>query len=786
MILKSLLRKKLLYFCLFLFNIKYFSMKNTSLLSLLLIVFFAQAQQPKNYDLLDLKAHISINPYQKTVKVKLIYRLKILKNTSKIIFDAPDINTQQVKIGCFSTDFIQNKKELIIHKKFKKNKVYKVQIHYTARPQKAMYFTGWKNGNKKQVWTQGQGKNNSHWLPTNDNQNDKFTWTFHIYFPKPYRVISNGVLKKVYKKNDSIRKFIYHQSKPAPAYLIFIGIGKFIETKFLSSNGIPVFNYQYENIENDKTYYQSKTIFDFIEKQIGVPYPWDNYKQIPCRDFLYGGMENVSATSFNGDRYVIDHIEFNDINFVNISAHELVHQWFGDLVTGKSSYDHWLHEGFATYYARLVDAQIFGKNYNDYNVYLYDRKIIHKQNTDTIPIHRPNASSLTYYQKGARVVEMLREKVGKENFEIIIKKFLTRYAYKNATISDFKKIVYEVTNDNLTNFFNLWLESHHIPKIVLKQKNDSIIFLKNDYKLTVDFQIITNDSVYYHSHNKSFKINNIQHIQTIIANYGNKKLYDIKFERNRKWIVYQILKAPEFIDRYVAMEHLNTFNKNQKDSIFNILIQQDNYYPVYGKIIENIRKDLSPKRINFLKELFKKDLKTRQQIAILLTNVPKDIKEEYKKLLYDSSYVSKRNALWNYWKSFKDEQKNILDETQNFKTDRNKYFRLYWLSLALITHEYQSQNKQKFIREIISYASPRYNLSVRTNAMELIDALQIINEESISYIIDAAFHFNRHLHLPARQILKNWSKNSYYKNLIIYQTEKLDSKKRTSLLNWIN
>ncbi len=86
-------------------------------------------------------------------------------------------------------------------------------------------------------------------------------------------------------------------------------------------------------------------MFDFLEDEIGFPYPWQNYKQVPVHDFFYAGMENTSLTIFS-DAFVVDSIGFNDRNYINVNAHELAHQWFGDLVTAKSGEHHWLQEGF--------------------------------------------------------------------------------------------------------------------------------------------------------------------------------------------------------------------------------------------------------------------------------------------------------------------------------------------------------------------------------------------------------------------------------------------------------
>jgi len=745
----------------------------------LILPLYLTAQQPKQYDILNLQADIIIKPYHGQVTGELVYQIKMLNNADRIRLDAPGIHTRKIKIGCFSKKYIQTDKLLIINNKFKKDRTYKLHIWYDAQPKKAMYFTGWHSNGRKQVWTQGQGKNNSHWLPTNDDQNDKFTWKLQITAPKGYQVISNGKKIKHRELKNKHTLTIFKQNLPAPAYLIFVGLGKYIETKFIAQSRTPVYNYQYaDHTTNDKTYYKSKFIFDFLNTEIPVAYPWKNYKQIPCRDFLYGGMENVSATSFNGDRYVVDSIEFNDTNFVNVSAHELAHQWFGDMVTGKSSADHWLHEGFATYYARLVDSAIFGKAYNDYKVYRYDQQIIASQNTDTIPLHRPNASSLTYYQKGARIVQMLRQKIGNDAYLNLINMYLTRYMYENASIADFKKLTYEATGDSLPRFFHLWFETQNIPKFVVQQKGDSILFKQNSHHLDLDFLIMTQDTTYKIRQKKSFKIVDYQHIKTIITNPDNKNLYDIDYQRKKTWVQNQILYAPAFIDRYKALKQIRHWDESLKDSIYNVLLFQDAYYPVYAEILQQIKHDLNPKHIRFIQKLFQKALKTRQQIALQLDSIPVDIKASYKSLLHDASYVTKQAALWHYWVQFPDERSALLDQTQAIKGSNDKAFRLTWLSLALMTHHYKDVEKQRFAKELINYTSPDYNMLVRLNAFDMLLNIQLINKTVINNLLDAGLHFNWRMHQPARSYLKKLSQNGHFRDLIQTSVKKLPKDKQ--------
>ncbi|HHB52083.1 MAG TPA: hypothetical protein ENK75_03430, partial [Saprospiraceae bacterium] len=490
--------------------------------------------------------------------------------------------------------------------------------------------------------------------------------------------------------------------------------------------------------------------------------------------------------SFNGDRYVVDSIDFNDVNFVNVSAHELTHQWFGDLVTGKSSDDHWLHEAFATYYARLIDASLFGKAYNDYNVYQYDRQIIKNQNTDTIPLHRPNASSLTYYQKGARIVQMLRQKIGDSVYRKLIKTYLTKYRFGNASTSDFKQLLYDIKKDSLPAFFNLWFESSTIPKFVIKQKADSLIFDRNTHQLPIDFQLIYPDKKLIITKSRSFKLPDYKQLKTVIVNPDNQKLYDIHFERNSLWIKNQILSAPNFIDRFIALKDIRHWPGAEKDPIYNELINRNDYYPIYKEILSQIKLNLNGTHLNFIKKLFEKDLKTRQQIAVQLDKIPLTLKQEYKTLLNDASYRTKQAVLWHYWAQFPKEQSGLLNQTQEINGGNDKAFRLTWLSLALITPGYNQNKKTQYLNELINYASPDYNMLFRLNTFELLINLQIITPQVIKYLLDAGLHFNWRLHQPARGYLKHLYQTPAYQKMINDALSSLPEKSQAFYKSFLN
>ena len=320
---------------------------------------------------------------------------------------------------------------------------------------------GWDNNAPNQIWTQGQGKYTSNWLPSFDDMNEKLNFSLTIQFNGYYEVIANGtrVYKKELENGDVEHTFI--MGKPMSSYLVAVAIGDYKKQLLESASGIPLELYYYpeDSLKAEPTYRYTKDMFDFLEREIGFEYPWKNYKQIPVHDFLYAGMENTTATIFS-DAFMVDSIGFNDKNYVNVNAHELAHQWFGDLVTESSGKHHWLQEGFATYYALLAEREVFGSDYYYWRLYEYAQELLDQENSGAgTALLNPNSSSITFYKKGAWLLHMLREKIGDYAFRQAVRKYLTIHQFQNVESEDFIREVKNVTDIEVDSFFEQWLES---------------------------------------------------------------------------------------------------------------------------------------------------------------------------------------------------------------------------------------------------------------------------------------------------------------------------------------
>ena len=628
----------------------------------LFIATYAFAQQTQKVDFITCNASISFDIPQKKIMGTVIYTFEVSdKKIDSIYIDARNMEFAHVKINGKKAGWVNSPTALKLYKGFKRGKN-TVQFQYTAKPRQALYFiefpvtsqdlstTGEREEKEVQIWTQGQGKYTSHWLPSFDDMNEKVVFNLDVTFDEGYTILANGknTNSRLYT-NNSLLTASYTMDKPMSSYLVMLTIGKFAKQTAVTSSGTPLeFYYRPEDADKyEPTYRYSKQIFDFFEKEIGKKYPWGVYRQVPVLDFLYAGMENTTSTIFAQD-FVVDSIGFNDRTYINVNAHELVHQWFGDLITAKSGRHHWLQEGFATYYALLAEQELFGEDHFNYELYQMAERLQRVSVTDTVPILNEKASSLTYYQKGAWALHILREGVGHEAFRTAVKNYLEKYAYSNVTTEDFLSEINKVSDFDTDTYRKQWLEEG------------------------------------------GFRV------QEAIA----------------------LLAKNEFIQLYFKLGELQGKRFAEKEPIFKQILQSDMYYPVKEEVLLQMADvPFEDKAALIQLAMATGDIKLRQAVARTVTNFPDTFYEEYKSLLLDKSYITREIALNVLYSRFPDKRAEMLNLSDNWAGFNDKNLRILWLTLAYATPGYHEAEKPEIYAELQQYASPRYESTVRQNAL---------------------------------------------------------------------
>lgn len=550
---------------------------------------FLFGQQTQKVDFISMQAFLKPNAINKTISGKGIYNFNVKSSIDTIKIDAQEMSFTSVKINNIEVKFKNTGKELQFFGGFKKGKNTLV-FEYAATPKKTLYFVG--KGDNLQIWTQGQGFNTSHWLPSFDDVNEKVIFNLSIEYRNDFEVISNGKLTdtKINSKGN-IKTWNYQMKKPMSSYLVMMAIGKFDKEIIKSKSGITSELY-FKPEDKDKvasTYKHSKEIFDFLEKEIEVKYPWEVYKQVPINDFLFGGMENTTATIFAQD-YMVDEIGNNDRSYINVDAHEVAHHWFGDLITAKSWKHGWLQEGFATYYELLAEKEFLGDDHFNYLLLKMSEQLKEVSKTDLTAIINEKGSPL-FYKKAAWALYVLDVNIGHKNFQKAVKNFLVKYQYKNVTTDDFLAEVKKVTHYDVDNFKKVWLEEagfradetiEIVSKNAFVKQYLSIQQLKNtpfSEKKTIFITILKSDAFYP--------------VKQEIIN----QLAEIPFD-DKKELLLLVLQSNDLKVRQAVAKTTTTIPQNFKQEYETLLNDNSHYTRQYA--LTNLWNQFPEDRVKYL------------------------------------------------------------------------------------------------------------------------------------------------------------------------------------------
>ena len=428
------------------------------------------AQSKLKPDATHIKAEITLDTISKSVQGRVSILFDATKASDTLVIDARNMALKDLEVNNLEVPFKYDNKQIKIDPNAFINGTNTLNFSYHSTPKKALYFVGWENPAPNEIWTQGQGKYTSNWLPSFDDMNEKVIFELTITFNSKYQVLSNGILKNKQSTNN-LTSWTYSMNQPMPSYLLALVVGDYTYTLEKSISGVPLYNYYHkkDSMFVKPTYRYSKVIFDTLESEIGIAFPWELYRQVPVYDFMYAGMENTTLTIFS-DTYLRPKEDFDFTNYVNVNAHELAHQWFGDMVTATSGTHHWLQEGFATYYALLAEKAIFGADYYYKQLYNYAKELKTQEKMGQgSKLLDPKASSTTFYKKGAWALHVLRNLVGDEAFKNAVRDYLTVNAFKNANTNAFLTSVKKFTSKDLTNFKEQWLDSSVLPHTQMEQ-----------------------------------------------------------------------------------------------------------------------------------------------------------------------------------------------------------------------------------------------------------------------------------------------------------------------------
>jgi aminopeptidase N len=378
-----------------------------------------------------------------------------------------------------------------------------------------------------------------HWIPCNDRPDDKASFEFIVDAPPGYAIISNGGMTPV-EEGGPIqppnRRPLRHSAHwvahvPLSTKVMVIGVAKFAIKYFSDSPpDIPVSAWVYPQ-DSTKGFYDygiTPSILKFFSDYIG-PYPYEKLANVQSKT-IFGGMENASAI-FYAEESVTGNRKWEDV-----FAHEIVHQWFGDMASEKSFAHLWLSEGFATYLTNMYVEKKYGSDSMHHRLFDDRLTVINFKEAGSRPVVDTTTDLMSLlnansYQKGGWVLHMLRQELGNEKFQQVIRAYYEAYKGRNADTRDFVAVVNRVGGRDLTWFFDQWLYLPGMPSLefVEKIKKDSVRITirqtqSNLYKIPIEVGLLSGDDQM-----NVFRINLSKAETIVVLPTGGKKveiLYD--------------------------------------------------------------------------------------------------------------------------------------------------------------------------------------------------------------------------------------------------------------------
>ncbi len=421
---------------------------------------------------------LDVDPTKRAISGTATLRGMVLAPTTRVIeLDAVELTIDKVTSGGKGVAYRHDGKKLRVElaAPLARGAEWTIAIDYKGAPRRGLYFIGPDEGypgKPVQAWTQGQDEDSRYWFPCLDAPNEKATSEVKVTVPAQMFALSNGTL--VSDKTSGERRTLHWRlDVPHSAYLVTLAVGDFgtIETKW---RDMPVVYYVERGKEAmaERTLARTPQMLELFSEKFGVPYPYPRYAQVFVADFIFGGMENTSATTLT-DTVLIDERAAIDYDIDALVAHELAHQWFGDLVTCRDWGESWLNEGFATYAEYIwreahegrdaadLELEEWADSYFGEDSGRYRRTIATKFYDDPIDIFDHHL-----YEKGGRVLHMLRDVLGDDLFFRSLQHYLTKHRHGLVESRDLARAVEDATGKNVDWFFSQWvIDGHGHPEL---------------------------------------------------------------------------------------------------------------------------------------------------------------------------------------------------------------------------------------------------------------------------------------------------------------------------------
>ncbi len=482
-----------------------------------------------------------------------------------------------------------------------------LEIEYVARPEEApsaegleaitsdkgLYFInplGTLPNRPRELWTQGETQSNSRWFPTLDAPNQKMTQEVHLTVDTSFTTLSNGLLTSQTRLPGGKRIDVWELKLPHAPYLAMLAVGPFAVVKD-KWRDIEVSYYAEKPLAKraKAVFANTPEMIEFFSKRLGVAFPWPKYSQVVGRDYVSGAMENTSASLFMED-VLEDDVDKRTQNWDLIIAHELFHQWFGDLVTCESWSNLSLNESFANYSEYLWLEHKQGQDAADFHAleeklqYLYESRF---KRENLIRYHYQRDLQMFdshTYAKGGRILHMLRSYLGDDVFFAGLQAYLKKYSFKKAEVHDLRLVLEEVSGQDLNWFFDQWYFKPGHPELLVRKTftGESLLLSVSQvqdttytpiYRLPIAFDIWQGDRKVRHNfmlegRDGTFEIPMGKAPALVLFDPDHTLLAEVRYEVPNEEVIQAFNFAPRAIDRVEAIERLAKVTEGQALNLY--------------------------------------------------------------------------------------------------------------------------------------------------------------------------------------------------------------------------
>ncbi|KAA9338686.1 M1 family metallopeptidase [Hymenobacter busanensis] len=608
---------------------------------------------------------------------------------TQLVLDAKGFDVKSVKLLAGTKEknlnyqYDKRRLSITLDKAYARTEPYQVRIQYMAKPNelaaggsaaitsdKGLYFInplGTDKNKPKQIWTQGETEGSSCWFPTIDRPNQRMTQEISLTVDAQYKTLSNGLLTASKKNSDGTRTDTWKLNQPHAPYLAMLAVGDYAVIND-TWRGKPV-DYYVE----PKYAASAKAVFgntpqmmDFFSKKLGIDYPWDKYAQVAVRDYVSGAMENTTAT-IHGENVQLTKRELLDENRDDVIAHELFHQWFGDYVTTESWSNLPLNESFADYSEYLWAEFKYGREEADLQAHKKLGYYFEEAQGKREPLIRYRYADKEdmfdrhSYEKGGRVLHMLRGLIGDDAFFTTLNRYLAQNKYSAVEIAELRMAFEDVTGEDLMWFFDQWFMQRGHPDVAVShsyadgkvtlhvvQKQDTLY--QPIYRLPVVVTTWSNNQPTDHrivvtKAAQTFQLPVNQKPSLVQFDAEKTLLADLEEEKTQDELVYQYYHARNFLSKLQAIEEL-------KPKVGDLLVSgmlrnalNDKFWGTRRAAAEALRRYKGPEGGAVRQDLKRvaitdKDSRVRSTALLALGTFPnEDFSEVYAKALADSSYL---------------------------------------------------------------------------------------------------------------------------------------------------